>query len=88
MSITLYREGLPRVEIKAVHLDDREGMLVGLADMAYKDTHAVHGIVMDQSGDLQLLSLDAFRIQYHYDAETDQWIDENAGEPEQSPIME
>jgi hypothetical protein len=83
MSITLYREGLPRVDIKAPHLDDREGMLVGLADMSHEQMHAVHAIVMGEDGDLHLLDLNRIRVQFHYNAETDQWVDENEREEDQ-----
>jgi len=82
MSITLYREGLPRVEIHSPVIDDREGMLVGLADSSHMGMHAAHGIVMDQSGNLHLMDLSYFRVQFHYDPETDEWVDENASESE------
>lgn len=78
MSITLYREGLPRVQIKAAHIDSREGMLVGFTDFKVTNgSHHVMGIVMDENGDLQRLAFDQFRVQFHYDVETDQWVDEN-----------
>ena len=81
MSVTLYREGLPRVEIKSPVLPDREGMLVGLADMSYKEAHTVHAIVMGEDGSLHHLPMDQFRVQFHYDAETDDWVDESKHGP-------
>ena len=77
MSITLYREGLPRVELQAPHT--REAMLVGFVE----SDGMVAGLVMLEDGALGTAALDAIRIQYHYDVETDQWIDENAPEPDQ-----
>jgi len=76
MSVTLYREGLPRVSITAPHIDSREGMLVGLVD----ETHvspSVYGILMLEDGSLTRADFSDFRIQMRYDVQTDQWIDEN-----------
>ena len=79
MSITLYREGLPRVELKAAHLEGREGMLVGLVEAS--DTLAA--IVMLEDGSITLASLTDFRIQMHYDPEKDEWVDENVAQTDQ-----
>jgi hypothetical protein len=79
MSIELYREGLPRVDIQAGHISGGEGMLVGVVESS--DTLAA--ILMLEDGTLSLASLADFRIQFHYDAETDTWVDENKVEPDQ-----
>ena len=79
MSIELYREGLPRVDIKAGHIEGREGMLVGMVEAA----DSLAAILMLEDGTLSLASLTDFRIQFHYDTETDDWIDENKSQPDQ-----
>lgn len=73
MSITLYREGLPRIEINSPAIDGREGMLVG-----FHDTGTVAGaLVMLEDGRLSYAALSDFRIQMHYDPEANEWVDEN-----------
>jgi len=74
VSIELYREGLPRVEINSPAITSREGMLVGLVE---SDDH-VAAILMTEDGQLTLAALSDFRIQFHYDVEKDDWVDEHA----------
>ena len=84
MSIALYREGLPRVDIQATHIEGGEGMLVGLVEAS--DTVAV--ILMLQDGTLTYASLADVRVQMHYDPETDRWVDENESETEPGVVAE
>ena len=84
MSITLYREGLPRIDLNGAQFPGREGMLVGFVD----SNDSIAAIVMTEDGQLSLAGFNDFRLQFHYDAETDRWTDENEREPEQSPVME
>jgi hypothetical protein len=73
VSVTLYREGLPRIELNGAQFAGREGMLVGFVD----SNDAIAAIVMTEDGQLSLASLSDFRIQFHYEVETDEWVDEN-----------
>lgn len=77
--ITLYREGLPRVTITAPHIESREGMLVGFIH----DDRQMAGLLMLVDGSLMRAGLGDFRIQFHYDPETDDWVDENKTETDQ-----
>lgn len=84
MSITLYREGLPRVSISSDAIPGREGMLVGFATSHYDSSYIdIKAILMLEDGTLTLADFNLFRIQFHYDAETDQWTDENERDQEQ-----
>jgi hypothetical protein len=77
--ITLYREGLPRVSIAAAHIESREGMLVGLIH----EGPELAGLLMLGDGTLTRAGLNDFRVQFHYEPETDDWVDENKPEPGQ-----
>jgi len=77
MSVTLYREGLPRIELNGPQFTGREGMLVGFVD----SNDAIAAIVMTEDGQLSLAGLSDFRIQFHYEVETDEWVDENTSSP-------
>ena len=81
MSVTLYREGLPRVSLSSP-LMSTEGMLVGFVD----DANGVQGILMQGDGSLTLATLGLFRVQFHYDVETDSWIDESKRDEKDSEV--
>jgi len=72
VGLSLFPAGEPlRVSISAGWCGSRNGALIGFRQANGK----VFGIVVLEDGQVAVLALDEFKIDWQYDAETDQWVD-------------
>lgn len=65
----------PRVSIRLAHVG-RNGLLLGMLS----SEHGLEGIVCLEEGDVTLLPVSEFTVDYRYQVENDRWVDVNAQE--------
>lgn len=72
MGISLFPSGEPlRISISAGWCSSRNGALIGFL----QDEAGFSGIVVLEDGQVAMLALNEFRIDWQYDVETDSWVD-------------
>jgi hypothetical protein len=70
----------PRVSIKGLEYDYRNGLLLGVVQTS---EYGVAGLVLVEDGGVTVLPLNTFLLDWRYNAETDQWVDVSMPKPEQ-----